>query len=289
VGVATDERPSTARAAPRSHVDLWLVPTMNPDGDAAGQRGKGNLADLNRNWPNKWMYITGNPSDKFDSHHSGPAALSESETRAMQAFLIKVHPNWVVSMHQPLDGVDTTDGGGEGCGVPRCAGSESEPAREGAHLLRRLSREHDRLADELHENRCHHNGVRIFAVVVAALYRRRLDSVESAGRVVQMRVAALIRWSCGESNPGCDKRRRWSEPPHRLSCGDAPRQITSNQVVVGELRQDVGTPDQASRWGRIWLPAQHRTLDRHGARCVIRESDLGKRAAALLASTRTVC
>lgn len=34
-----------------SHIDLWVVPTMNPDGFEQGSRGNANFVDLNRNFP----------------------------------------------------------------------------------------------------------------------------------------------------------------------------------------------------------------------------------------------
>ncbi len=93
-----------------SLIDLWVIPTMNPDGDALGQRGNAAGVDLNRNWPVGWIYIPPTGS-KIDSHYSGPSPLSEPETLAMYHFLTALRPNRLVSMHQPLDGVDTTDGG----------------------------------------------------------------------------------------------------------------------------------------------------------------------------------
>ena len=91
-------------------VHLWVIDTINPDGDALRQRGNAHGVDLNRNWPNLWAPIA--PSgDRFQTHYSGPAALSEPETRAMYAFLHHVRPQRLVSMHQPLGGIDTTDGG----------------------------------------------------------------------------------------------------------------------------------------------------------------------------------
>ncbi|MET3808079.1 hypothetical protein ABIB25_005106 [Nakamurella sp. UYEF19] len=93
-----------------SSIHLWVIPTMNPDGDALHQRGNASGVDLNRNFPVGWTYVPPS-SDKFGSHYSGPAALSEPETRAIYSFLGTIKPNRMVSMHQPLDGVDTTDGG----------------------------------------------------------------------------------------------------------------------------------------------------------------------------------
>lgn len=90
-------------------LDLWVIDTINPDGNALQQRGNAHGVDLNRNWPNLWQYIA--PSSTFDTHYSGPAPLSEPETVAMYNFVKQVHPDRLVSMHQPLDGVDSTDGG----------------------------------------------------------------------------------------------------------------------------------------------------------------------------------
>ncbi|MET3803941.1 hypothetical protein ABIB25_000927 [Nakamurella sp. UYEF19] len=93
-------------------LDLWVISTINPDGDVLGQHANAANVDLNRNWPNLWQYNAGNPGSALDNHASGPYALSEPETQAMYNFLRWLKPARVVSMHQPLDGVDTTDGGG---------------------------------------------------------------------------------------------------------------------------------------------------------------------------------
>ncbi len=86
-------------------LNLWVIPTMNPDGDAAHTRQNAHHVDLNRNWPDgRWRHLTG-------AYYSGPRPLSEPETRAVRTFLLHVHPTYVVVLHQPLHGVDTTDGG----------------------------------------------------------------------------------------------------------------------------------------------------------------------------------
>ena len=87
-----------------SGVNLWVIPTMNPDGDAAHTRQNAHHVDLNRNFPVSWKRMRG----RYDS---GPYPLSEPESRAVHAFLLQVRPSDVVSLHQPLAGVDTTDGG----------------------------------------------------------------------------------------------------------------------------------------------------------------------------------
>lgn len=85
-------------------IDLWVVPSLNPDGNAVHTRGNAHRVDLNRNWPDHWARLTG-------QYYSGPAPLSEPESRAMYSFLVSVRPTLMVSVHQPLNGVDTTDGG----------------------------------------------------------------------------------------------------------------------------------------------------------------------------------
>jgi murein peptide amidase A len=86
-------------------VNLWVVPTMNPDGNAHNTRHNADGVDLNRNWPYNWRHLTGT----FDS---GPRPLSEPETRAMRRFILRIKPRYVVSIHQPLHGVDRNAGAG---------------------------------------------------------------------------------------------------------------------------------------------------------------------------------
>jgi murein peptide amidase A len=81
-------------------VDLWVLPVYNPDGFAANSRRNAHGVDLNRNYPYDWAPLGG-------SYYSGPKAASEPETRAMMGFLTKVDPDYVLSFHQPLHGVDT--------------------------------------------------------------------------------------------------------------------------------------------------------------------------------------
>ena len=80
-------------------IDLWVVPAYNPDGLVRGTRRNARGVDLNRNYPYHWAPLTG-------SYYSGPEPASEPETRAMMRFLSRVRPDWVLSFHQPLYGVD---------------------------------------------------------------------------------------------------------------------------------------------------------------------------------------
>ena len=81
-------------------VDLWVVPTYNPDGLARGTRRNARGVDLNRNFPHRWKDLDGR-------YESGRRPASEPETRAVMAFLEEIDPVRVVSFHQPLNGVDT--------------------------------------------------------------------------------------------------------------------------------------------------------------------------------------
>ncbi|QIK74146.1 M14 family zinc carboxypeptidase [Nocardioides piscis] len=81
-------------------IDLWVVPTYNPDGLARHTRRNARGVDLNRNYPNDWVDLDG-------SHESGTGPASEPETRALMRFLRRVDPVRLISFHQPLVGVDT--------------------------------------------------------------------------------------------------------------------------------------------------------------------------------------
>jgi protein MpaA len=83
-------------------VDLWLVPTMNPDGAATDVRTNAHGVDLNRNFPRFWR-----SAGAGTATWSGPSPGSEPETRAVRALLRSVGARTVLSFHQPLHGVDS--------------------------------------------------------------------------------------------------------------------------------------------------------------------------------------
>lgn len=97
---ATQQILASLRDGAKVHeVDVWVVPVYNPDGLAQGTRKNARGVDLNRNYPYKWADLDGN-------YESGPKPASEPETRAMMRFLTKIKPDYVLSFHQPLNGVD---------------------------------------------------------------------------------------------------------------------------------------------------------------------------------------
>jgi Zinc carboxypeptidase len=111
VGSVHGEEPEGKRVAQQlltatlpADLDLWIIPALNPDGDATRKRGNLNGVDLNRNFPTNWA-AEGGPTTS-GVHDPGPSPASEPETRAMMTFLATVRPDYTVWFHQPLDIVD---------------------------------------------------------------------------------------------------------------------------------------------------------------------------------------
>ncbi|MFL5832643.1 MAG: DUF2817 domain-containing protein [Solirubrobacterales bacterium] len=91
-----------ARKPPRG-VELLVVPTLNPDGVAAGTRGNAHGVDLNRNFPFRWRPLGG-------GEYSGPRPLSEPEARAAHRLILRDQPDVTIWFHQPFGLVDRPDG-----------------------------------------------------------------------------------------------------------------------------------------------------------------------------------
>ena len=99
-------------------VRLVIVPTLNPDGEAAAAKVaagaydtdgvfNGTGVNLNRNFPSDWetgtYFSTGH-------YHSGPAAGSEVETQAFMRLAHAVQPDITISFHQPWNVIDAAPG-----------------------------------------------------------------------------------------------------------------------------------------------------------------------------------
>ncbi len=85
-------------------VQLWLVPSMNPDGEADSTRQNARGVDLNRNFPYQWRRVS------ESTYYSGPHPLSEPETRAAVRLIERVRPAVTVWYHQHENLVDMAGG-----------------------------------------------------------------------------------------------------------------------------------------------------------------------------------
>ncbi|TMK56497.1 MAG: murein peptide amidase A [Actinobacteria bacterium] len=80
-----------------------VVPTINPDGVAAGTRGNAHGVDLNRNFPFRWRPLDG-------GEYSGTGPLSEPESRAAYRLILREKPDVTIWFHQPFGLVDRPAG-----------------------------------------------------------------------------------------------------------------------------------------------------------------------------------
>jgi protein MpaA len=90
-------------AAPPAATELLVVPTINPDGVAAGSRGNARGVDLNRNFPFRWRPLGG-------GEYSGTGPLSEPESRAAHRLVLREKPDITIWFHQPFGLVDKPAG-----------------------------------------------------------------------------------------------------------------------------------------------------------------------------------
>ena len=87
-------------------VELWIVESMNPDGQTNQVRSNDNGVDLNRNFPYKWGPI-GVPGDW---QYAGTGPASEPETQAMVNFMTQLQPDITIWYHQDLFVVNPSEG-----------------------------------------------------------------------------------------------------------------------------------------------------------------------------------
>jgi murein peptide amidase A len=100
-GMRIARRLITGRAPART--EFLIVPTVNPDGVAAGTRGNARGVDLNRNFPYRWRPLDG-------GEYSGTVPLSEPETRATYGLIFRRKPDVTIWFHQPFGLIDKPEG-----------------------------------------------------------------------------------------------------------------------------------------------------------------------------------
>lgn|SRR4249919_1485046 len=89
------------RAPSVEGAQLWVIPTVNPDGLRAHTRKNAHGVDLNRNYPYRWR----DDVPHSNGYYPGPRPASEPETRALMAFAQKIRPDLSIWYHQPWGAV----------------------------------------------------------------------------------------------------------------------------------------------------------------------------------------
>ncbi len=110
----------TRRLARGTHppgLDLWIVHSLNPDGQRLGLRVNGRGVDLNRNFGSEWS----ESGRRWDLEYSGPRPWSERESRLARGLVLRARPDVTIWYHQPQD-------------VVRAWGSSRATARRYARL-----------------------------------------------------------------------------------------------------------------------------------------------------------
>lgn len=85
-----------ANGCPDPHSNVFLVPSLDPDGFAAGTRLNGRGVDLNRNFAAGWQAR----GERGDPEYSGPRPFSEPETRLAARIVDRLRPEATIWFHQ---------------------------------------------------------------------------------------------------------------------------------------------------------------------------------------------
>jgi protein MpaA len=83
-------------------IDLWVIDSINPDGQAANTRENANGVDLNRNVSWNWNYI---PKSADNGQYSGEAPADQPETQALESFVNAIQPKVTIFWHQDANRV----------------------------------------------------------------------------------------------------------------------------------------------------------------------------------------
>lgn len=78
---------------------IAIVPTINPDGVAAGSRTNANGVNLSRNFPTANWVSDINDTDGYHKGGGGSAPLSEPEARALASLTSQLRPRLLLSFH----------------------------------------------------------------------------------------------------------------------------------------------------------------------------------------------
>ena len=83
-------------------IDLWIIDSINPDGQFNNTRENANGVDLNRNVSYNWNYI---PLSEDNGQYSGEAPADQPETQALEAFVTEIQPMITIFWHQDANRV----------------------------------------------------------------------------------------------------------------------------------------------------------------------------------------